>query len=520
MSRTDGKLCLLAFAIFCALLIRYLYIIIWRLYFSPVAKFPGPKLAAITSLYEFYYDFVKKGRYCYEIERMHKVYGPIVRINPRELSICDSDYYDKLYVGGYVRPTEIDAQFVSGIGFERTFFLTVPHALHRKLRKPFEPYFSCVGVMRIEGLINDCARKLMKRFEDLKDSERVVRLDHAMLAYTGDVVGHICVDNPKELIADENFAPEWYNLHHSMVRCIPLLQQIPWAINILKKIPRGLVQWIDPKFDAFSAWAEAANKHIEEVVMEKRTMTAKRPADLGGKMTVFRQLVNDDTLDDSEWSSKRLSMEAQILMGAGSVSPARTLHFITFFLLSNEPMRKRLELELTDIMVDWPASPPKWAQLEKLPYLQAVIKEGLRHSYGTMHRLPRISACNLQYKEWTIPSGVPVGMTAYLQHTDLGVFPNPFEFKPDRWLGPDTNASRQMHRNLVPFSRGSRNCIGMHLAYAEVTLLLAALFRPGAPRMELFETDETDVIAAHDYIVPLPRLDSKGVRVVIRSKAS
>jgi hypothetical protein len=46
--------------------------------------------------------------------------------------------------------------------------------------------------------------------------------------------------------------------------------------------------------------------------------------------------------------------------------------------------------------------------------------------------------------------------------------------------------------------------------------MLAALFRPGAPAFELFETDEIDVIAAHDFIVPMPRLDSKGVRVVFR----
>jgi cytochrome P450 len=109
--------------------------------------------------------------------------------------------------------------------------LTVSHALHRKLRKPFEPYFSRQGVMKIEGLINNCVKKLMKRFEDFQGTGRVVRLDHAMLAFTGDVVGHICVDEPRELIEDEDFCPEWYNLHHSMVKCIPLLQQFPWAIR-------------------------------------------------------------------------------------------------------------------------------------------------------------------------------------------------------------------------------------------------------------------------------------------------
>jgi cytochrome P450 len=102
-------------------------------------------------------------------------------------------------------------------------------------------------------------------------------------------------------------------------------------------------------------------------------------------------------------------------------------------------------------------------------------------------------------------------MTAYLQHTDPDVFPDPYSFVPERWLG---GASAQMTRNLVPFARGSRNCIGMNLAMAEVNFMLAALFRPNAPRFELFETDETDVVAVHDYIVPLARLDSKGVRVI------
>lgn len=104
-------------------------------------------------------------------------------------------------------------------------------------------------------------------------------------------------------------------------------------------------------------------------------------------------------------------------------------------------------------------------------------------------------------------------MTAYFQHTDPEVFPDPDRFVPERWL---SLAAPQMARNLVPFSRGSRNCIGMNLATAEINFMLAALFRPGAPNFELFETDETDVVAVHDYIVPLARLDSKGVRIVFR----
>lgn len=48
---------------------------IYRLFFHPLAKFPGPKLAAATHLYEGYYDVVKKGRYIFEVGKMHEKYG-------------------------------------------------------------------------------------------------------------------------------------------------------------------------------------------------------------------------------------------------------------------------------------------------------------------------------------------------------------------------------------------------------------------------------------------------------------
>lgn len=49
--------------------------IIYRLYFSPLAKFPGPRLAAATYLYEGYYDIVKRGKYTFKIRDLHAQYG-------------------------------------------------------------------------------------------------------------------------------------------------------------------------------------------------------------------------------------------------------------------------------------------------------------------------------------------------------------------------------------------------------------------------------------------------------------
>jgi hypothetical protein len=51
------------------------YLTVERLHFSPISGFPGPRLAAATFWYEFYYDFWRHGKYIFEIEKMHKKYG-------------------------------------------------------------------------------------------------------------------------------------------------------------------------------------------------------------------------------------------------------------------------------------------------------------------------------------------------------------------------------------------------------------------------------------------------------------
>ena len=71
--------------------------IIWRLYFSPIAHIPGPRLAAITWWYEFYYDIILGGQYVFKIIELHKEYGPIIRINPYEVHIGDPDFFPQLY---------------------------------------------------------------------------------------------------------------------------------------------------------------------------------------------------------------------------------------------------------------------------------------------------------------------------------------------------------------------------------------------------------------------------------------
>lgn len=77
MANTIGNLysretCLLALVFIC---LHFISVALYRLWFSPLAKFPGPKLAALTFWVEFYHDVVRRGQYTFEIIKMHEKYG-------------------------------------------------------------------------------------------------------------------------------------------------------------------------------------------------------------------------------------------------------------------------------------------------------------------------------------------------------------------------------------------------------------------------------------------------------------
>lgn len=67
----------------CLVLGFFMYLIgltSYRLFFSQLAAFPGPRLAAATSWYEFFYDVLSKGKYLFEIEKMHRAYGALPQV--------------------------------------------------------------------------------------------------------------------------------------------------------------------------------------------------------------------------------------------------------------------------------------------------------------------------------------------------------------------------------------------------------------------------------------------------------
>jgi hypothetical protein len=81
LRHTRGKMSILPSVQYClaagvvVLLIVFAVWTIYSVYFGPLSKFPGPKIAAATLFYEFYYDVILQGRYTFKIRELHKKYG-------------------------------------------------------------------------------------------------------------------------------------------------------------------------------------------------------------------------------------------------------------------------------------------------------------------------------------------------------------------------------------------------------------------------------------------------------------
>lgn len=104
-------------------------------------------------------------------------------------------------------------------------------------------------------------------------------------------------------------------------------------------------------------------------------------------------------------------------------------------------------------------------EIQSLPYLTAVIKEGLRISMANPSRLPHVvPAGGWDFKGVHFPAGTLVGCSAYELHFNSTIFPSPRSFRPERWI----DATPEVQKSFFAFGAGSRSCIAKNLAMTEL----------------------------------------------------
>ena len=292
-------------------------------------------------------------------------------------------------------------------------------------------------------------------------------------------------------------------------RTVHLVRQFPWIFQLIARLPKIASKTTT---ESLRSAEKRRREFVGQViaVVDRHARGEKPPNDA---FTVFDSMLDAD-VPTHEKSISRLSQEAQTLTGAGALTTANTLDTTIYFLLANPVYLGLLQQELYSAIPD-PARIPEVPTLEKLPYLTAVLHEGLRLSESVPHRLARVSPdIPYRYGDVVIPRGVPVSMTALHVLENPEIFPEPHSFIPDRWLPFNAPEARHRRKSLIVFGGGTRKCIGLNLAWAELYLTVAAVVRRFGERLRLHDVVfDRDLKITVDGFNALPSRESKGLRV-------
>ncbi|KAH9205912.1 cytochrome P450 [Leptodontidium sp. 2 PMI_412] len=482
---------------------------IYSVYFGPLSKFPGPKLAAATLCYEFYYDVVLKGQYTFKIKDLHKEYGPIIRISPYELHVDDPDYYEELYSSH--KPRNRYAFFVAQFGLPGSTFSTVDYKFHRGRRAAISPFFSKQNINKLEPMMSHMVEKLCGRIDQCRKAGVIMEMQSVYMCLTTDIITLYAMNRSWNYLDDPDFSPFWVDTMHGVIQTAALAKYFPWILPLTQALPLSLIRAMHPGMAMLFDFQHKVQDDTQKVI-DGEYKSSQEQRDLGMDKTIIHALL-ESNLPEEEKAHSRIWQEGQVVIGAGADTTAATIVITHFHILDNPHVLKKLRLELVAAIPD-PLIPAKLSIVERLPYLNAVVQEGLRLSYGALGRLQRSHPFEaMKFHDWEIPAGTPVGMSSYLMHHNEEIFPDSFAFKPERWLEPRPEGAPPLDRYLVAFSKGSRQCVGMNLARAEINLTLATVFRR-FDKQQLYETSRLDVDAKYDFLLPQPSMESKGIRVL------
>ncbi|KIK54975.1 hypothetical protein GYMLUDRAFT_48174 [Collybiopsis luxurians FD-317 M1] len=441
------------YLVLASLLFSYLAALaLYRIFFHPLHKFRGPVLAALTDWYEIYYNIVHDGGLVVEIERLHDLYGPVVRTGPNTLHFNDRRAYHDIYTYGTTLTKE--PRFYHGFLAQATESSTVftdPQQA-RNRRSLLAPSFSRQAVMKLEYLIQKKVDQLIAILEEYYNSpDSNAKISLAYRSLTTDVITEYCFASSINTLADPNFSHPFVLETQKFLKRVWTQVYFPFIIRLVARLPKTFVLWLFPNFTTILEVQEKFEIQIDSLL--------NNPEDLSTSdhETVYHHLLAPK---DPELRPSRISLvhEAFTLLTAGSDTVGHTCTVGTYFALQDHLIRGRLAEELRDAWLD-KGRPLSFTTLEKLPYLTAFIKESLRMAIGAIHPMPRIvSSETPEIAGLKIPPGTIVGMSPYFMHMNPGVFSDPFTFNPDRWLVEDTS---EMMLDFVPFSKGPRQCVGL-----------------------------------------------------------
>lgn len=433
--------------------------------YHPLSRLPGPKIYALTKWRLARDDWGRRTR---SVHALHMQHGPIVRIGPNEV------HFNSI--------TALRTIYGAGSGFERTAFysmfnvygkrnlFTFPTvADHARRKRLLAHAYSKSAILKNHPatIVQDKIRDFLHLLEETPRSESL-EIFAALHCYSIDVISTFVYGTAE-------------------FGATTALQGTSSHVRLLDDImdhSRRRLAWFAVHMPSLTSWMYTRTGLMENLIrpflpMQKpatytairthalRAMESYRGAAVDTRVKAEDSIVarlwkvkGDVGLDDLDIAS-----ECADHLLAGIDTTSDTLMFLVWALSC--PSHAHIQRKLIDECknIDAKAIKNGVVDLEvadRLPYLDAVVKETLRLYAPLPASEPRANRTDMIIDGYKIPRGTICSMAPYSLHRNPEVFPDPLNWDPERWLKDDDDpALIAMRKWWWPFSSGARMCIGL-----------------------------------------------------------
>ncbi|KEY73212.1 hypothetical protein S7711_04176 [Stachybotrys chartarum IBT 7711] len=448
--------------------------IVYNLYLHPLSRYPGPTMARDSMAWRFWHSM--RGRFHRVIEENHHQYGNVFRVGPNELSFASVTAFRTIYGNRTSAEPKSPApknEWYDMLGSDFGEFCVAserdPHKASQK-RALFPAAFTQKSLLEQEAKIQRCIDNFVSKLGKVGSGTEGVNLAKWYEMISFDIFGEFafgesfgCVERgkcfanlpkPSGLLTRQSTETSHYWLdvildHLLVVNMIDNLRRYPLLVTLAKSLPAKWTTGLATKQTQFS---------------RDKVKLLEKGDDERDFLTHAVSKLRDGTIVEEE-----LVAHASTLVMAGGETTSTSMAAITFYLLTSPASHKKLKEEvrnryqmLQDIDITSTA---------QLPYLQAVIKEGMRIFPAGPQGLPRKST-GMTVDGNFVPKGTEFYVSSWTVSHDEHYFHDPTTFKPKRWIDPNCQDVREASQ---PFSSGPRVCIGRTFAYAQMSLELAKI---------------------------------------------
>ncbi|ROW02698.1 hypothetical protein VSDG_01937 [Cytospora chrysosperma] len=442
------------------LLICIFTLLVRRIYFSPLSDIPGPFVASFTRLWHMHR--ILKGDQNLELIRLHDRHGHFVRVAPNEVSVSHPDALRRILLTPLRKGDWYKIVHYPDRRFKNAMGETDP-AAKNELSRHLAAGYLLSNVLQAEPAVDGAVELLLGWLDRHADERKPVDLDHFFTYTTSDVIGEIIYSK------DFGFLREGKDIGGAIANSLDHNRQVAVA---------GYMQWLLVLLlNPFVTWLNILPfdhilKTTKDAIEERKKNPDARFDAVAHWIRYLEQ--NPDRMAPSEIQSAAMNGVA-----AGGDTVSCGLQAFVYHMIRRPDLWERVRNEIDEAGLSDPGMTRvvPYAEAQRLPLLQACIKEALRVFSPAPMGLPRVAGkAGVTIGDHTFPEGTTLSVNAWVIHQSKEIWgPDAREFRPERWL--EGKKSSALEKFYMPFGLGYMSCPGQHIAKIELSKISATIVR-------------------------------------------